>query len=358
MTKAELIAALRQGRRQAAGASKEKKQKKPSKPGAGTKSKAKRKEISKSRSKVSLAASGEKRKEKAGIPKTTSPAVGIKKAGKKGAETRATRKAARKMEKTKKQKKTWKSKKAGVVTPRDLEKRIPGPGAGARVAQPVPGDFTNELPERYKDDQVVLMALDPYSLFCYFDFSDQVFEKVNSSRDSLVLEVASHAEPADNNLSFELEKSPAGSYYVHLASPSTTYTAELTLVGRGRKQTLLHSNRATTPPDKPFNESSSIFRRFRGFTGWFLASPDLKKWTDLVWNFRDFYESSGGGISIPGKKDEKGPLPPVSMRVAEPDDMLEIKRFGLGRYQGSSDMIARRKKTGTKKSRKESGGKR
>jgi len=214
-------------------------------------------------------------------------------------------------------------------------------------------EHVNDLPYSYARDRLVLMVRDPHSLYCYWDFSPATYERIGADARPLVLrfrDVDERLEP----LTFEVERQGGNKYYIHLAEAGTHYRAELCLVSSdGTLETVLVSDEAATPPDRPARHQSTVKGRFRVPGSWFPVAGSATA-SDLVAGFTWAYAASGAtdheveglaaGLDV-GTHELAAPHAAISrMRRGQ----VPGSRFRVpgSRFPGSSDLAP--KKPGTR----------
>ena len=109
------------------------------------------------------------------------------------------------------------------------------------------------LPPFYGRDTMVLMARDPYWLFCYWELAPGRIENQDQGlgREKMMLRVEKfdHHGRVMNFFDIELDKNVC-SWYIHAGEPDRSYRAHLGfLTPSGSFRTLLSSNISHTPRD-------------------------------------------------------------------------------------------------------------
>ncbi|MHB8419272.1 MAG: DUF4912 domain-containing protein [Myxococcales bacterium] len=152
-------------------------------------------------------------------------------------------------------------------------------GIGGRPAGPPHGppnqmdERLGELPDRYFDDSFVALAVDPQTLFLYWDHAPETVRAAAASLPSPRAVLSLHSEGQRvRELDFALE---SRCFYVRGLPPGRSYHAEIDFVGAdGRRQRVGRpSNPAALPPSGP---SDIVDDRFVAFPwelvkGWHLA---------------------------------------------------------------------------------------
>ena len=109
-----------------------------------------------------------------------------------------------------------------------------------------------ELPTSYGKHRLVLLPVDPYLIYSYWQLAGDP-PPTTGSRAILRLHESASFEHLDVSRPFDVEVDlAAGNWYVHLWSPGKAYRAELGLRGEdGSFSVLARSNPVSTPPAWP-----------------------------------------------------------------------------------------------------------
>ncbi len=131
----------------------------------------------------------------------------------------------------------------------------------ARAAEPLAAE-TGEVPDLGEDNRLVLMAVDPYMVFAYWNVTSQRIEAAEALFDQDELEAhvlrfhdttGIDFDGVNSRSSFDVKiHMEARKWYVRLWSPETRYCADIGLRGRdGRLVALVRSNLVETPAAWP-----------------------------------------------------------------------------------------------------------
>lgn len=125
------------------------------------------------------------------------------------------------------------------------------------------GSLIEELPERYEDGRMVLLARDPMWLYTYWDLTAEQHRKV-WSKSSVVLRIVelreghTHREVKQISLTHG-----ARSWYFQIDQPHRVYQAELGFLdAQGKFRCVVASNPSTTPPSAMVAEEEFVFATF------------------------------------------------------------------------------------------------
>ena len=159
-----------------------------------------------------------------------------------------------------------------TVTPTRTATQTPKPAPAERARPHVYEELLGELPERYRDDAFVALAVDPQTLFLYWDHADDTVRAAAASLPGPRAVLSIHSEGRRvKEIDFALE---SRAYYIRGLTPGRSYHAEIDFVGNdGRRQRLGRpSNAVDLPPSGP---SDVIDDRFIAFPwelrkGWHL----------------------------------------------------------------------------------------
>jgi len=148
-----------------------------------------------------------------------------------------------------------------------------------------PAAFLTELPASYGISRLVLMVIDPYWIFAYWDITGAQMARACHGRPSAktvlrVYDVTGANGGAEAlrapgkrhrpNFSFDIEIVPgADNWYIHLWSPQRSLYADLGLLGpEGRFVGITRSNRVETPPAQASpswdERLATVGRRYKG----------------------------------------------------------------------------------------------
>jgi uncharacterized protein len=157
-------------------------------------------------------------------------------------------------------------------TPTRTAAPTPKPPPAERAQPNVYQELLGELPERYRDDAFIALAVDPQTLFLYWDHADDTVRAAAASLPGPRAVLSIHSEGRRvKEIDFALE---SRAYYIRGLAPGRSYHAEIDFVGNdGRRQRLGRpSNAVDLPPSGP---SDIIDDRFIAFPwelrkGWHL----------------------------------------------------------------------------------------
>ncbi len=150
------------------------------------------------------------------------------------------------------------------AAPRPGTSTVPTPAAPVAEppARPVYDERLGELPDRYGDDALVALPVDPVTLFVYWDFAGATVERAAQGLVSPRAVLSVHAGPeVVREVDFALE---SRSFYLHGLAPARAYHAEIDFVGAdGRRRRVGRpSSVVFLPPDAP---SPIVLDRFVAF---------------------------------------------------------------------------------------------
>lgn len=187
-----------------------------------------------------------------------------------------------------------------VVIQREIQSAVPrGSSTQHSLTKTwLPGALTEshgtELPFSYNKTKLALMIRDPYSIFCYWDFSSETWNWTQSILSSgcrtvlRVLEVTGVDYPNAKALSFyDIDVSlDARNWYVHVNKPDSEWIFELGMIdSNGEFHLIVRSNRVRTPRDMPSDVVDSewmtldfdeLYALSGGF-GYGLSSGEIRK---------------------------------------------------------------------------------
>lgn len=148
----------------------------------------------------------------------------------------------------------------GLHPPREVDeelaaKFILGPAAMLDESEK---EARMDLPAGYGDHRLVMMVRDPYWVYCYWELQPQYIEEALSRLGRQAHEVRwvlrMHPEGGRKGAGhFDTEiDTRARSWYIHLAPPGATFTAEIGIRdGAGRYAAVARSNTVILPMDRP-----------------------------------------------------------------------------------------------------------
>ncbi|MCF8719533.1 DUF4912 domain-containing protein [Nitrospina gracilis] len=164
---------------------------------------------------------------------------------------------------------------SGLHPPREVDeelaaKFILGPAAMQDESE---REARMDLPAGYGDHRLVMMVRDPYWVYCYWELQPQYIEEALSRLGRPAHEVRwvlrMHPEggrKGSGHFDTEID-TRARSWYMHLAPPGATFTAEIGILdGTGRYAAVARSNSVTLPMDRP---SSNMDEQ------WMLSDEEL-----------------------------------------------------------------------------------
>ncbi|MBI4387876.1 MAG: DUF4912 domain-containing protein [Candidatus Omnitrophica bacterium] len=132
--------------------------------------------------------------------------------------------------------------------------------------QPVPTQWANgapELPHSYNVTRLVLMVRDPYTVFCYWDFSSETWSwiqglfKKHHGNLKVILRIYDvtniEFDGSHSNSSHDIDVSlEAKNWYAHVSVPNREWVFDLALISSsGDYYLIVRSNRVRTPRDGP-----------------------------------------------------------------------------------------------------------
>ena len=131
------------------------------------------------------------------------------------------------------------------------EEKLPAPAPAAPPAVPEFDEQLGELPDGYGEDSVMLLPKDPYSLYLYWDFSQETVQRAFEWMPGVHTKIRVFA---DNELVREVDFSlDSHSWYFHGLQPGRAYRVELASIavdGQSRRIGPA-SNTTRLPPDGP-----------------------------------------------------------------------------------------------------------
>ncbi|MGP0565403.1 MULTISPECIES: DUF4912 domain-containing protein [unclassified Nitrospina] len=115
-----------------------------------------------------------------------------------------------------------------------------------------------DLPAGYGDHRLVMMVRDPYWVYCYWELQPQYVEEALSRLGRQAHEVrwvirihSQGGQAGTDHFDTEID-TRARSWYIHLAPPGATFTAEIGVRdGAGQYVAVVRSNSVTLPMDRP-----------------------------------------------------------------------------------------------------------
>ncbi|CCQ89567.1 hypothetical protein NITGR_130033 [Nitrospina gracilis 3/211] len=130
-----------------------------------------------------------------------------------------------------------------------------------------------DLPAGYGDHRLVMMVRDPYWVYCYWELQPQYIEEALSRLGRQAHEVrwvirihSQGGQAGTDHFDTEID-TRARSWYIHLAPPGATFTAEIGIRDSdGRYAAVARSNSVTLPMDRP---SSNMDEQ------WMLSDEEL-----------------------------------------------------------------------------------
>jgi len=196
-------------------------------------------------------------------------------------------------------------------------------GAGAAKMK-VTSDAMNEgeLPERYFDNKIVLMARDPYWCYAYWDISPEIMDKAHSDAGSagamLTLRVyditginfngSNALKTVDISVTGE-----ANNWYVNVWEAGKKYIVDLGLKKHDGTFTLIsRSNPVTTPKDT-------------------VSTVTDEEWMTVDEDFDEIFRMSGGGTK-PASGSERFPI-----SLEEHLSSFGVSSFGSASLQGAPE---------------------